>query len=321
MRRILLSLWFGGSFARVCIELDVLQPLQEKIWVGWGDHFQVVEVIYERVPHFCCNCKMLGHSLDFCTRNGQTFQSRRRGPQRQAAHAPPSSDQQNQRPRPHGKGIVSDSPIQAPSVPSQGVSSDQAPSSDSDVPEQVVKRPCRRPVVRKDPNRPISTKNYYEVLQDLPSESGPGETSGTVKPRTHRVKSLLSKLTVEGNAEAGYPFRPASARSSSSQTTATVDVVNSSVTAVPAPVDVPVQVVELVPVVQDTVMGTPVSSPLPSLEFDSASVGSMTGVVPSSTTECLSLPLPGRTRSQQRRYYRQKAAQASSPYRRPLDPG
>ncbi|XP_075477507.1 uncharacterized protein LOC142518599 [Primulina tabacum] len=192
---------------------------------------------------------MLGHSLDFCSRNVKLFRTRRRGSQRQADRAPPSSDPQHQGPRPHGKGVVSDSPLQAPSETSQGVSSDPLPSSDTDFIGHVSKRPRRRPVLRKDPNRPISTKNYYEVLQDLPSDSGPGETSGTVKPSPQRVKSLLSKLAVEGNVAAGYPFQPATAPARSSQTTAMVDVVTSSVTAVPTPVDVPVQVVELAPAV------------------------------------------------------------------------
>lgn len=26
-----------GSFVTVCVELDVLKALQDKIWVGWGD--------------------------------------------------------------------------------------------------------------------------------------------------------------------------------------------------------------------------------------------------------------------------------------------
>lgn len=36
--------------------------------VGWGDHVQMIDVIFEKFPHFCSHCKLLGHSLDFCYR-------------------------------------------------------------------------------------------------------------------------------------------------------------------------------------------------------------------------------------------------------------
>ncbi|XP_073015540.1 uncharacterized protein [Primulina eburnea] len=292
-----------GSFARVCVEMDVLQPRPDKIWVGWGDHFQVVEVIYERVPRFCSKCKMLGHSLDFCSSTGLRFGTRRRGPQRQAPPAPPSADPMAQGPRPHGKDVVSDSPLQTLSVSTQGISSDLVQSGDTDFPEQLVTRSRRRPVVRRDPNRPISTKNYYEVLEHLPSESGPGESSGIVNTRIRRVKSLLSKIAVEETVEA----------------------------AVSVPVAVPVQMVEIAPIVPDPLgdssasitlpVDSHVSTDCPEFAMSTVSVDGVTDVVTSSMQECLSLPLPGRTRSQQRRYYRQKSAQASSPYERPHDPG
>ncbi|XP_073281970.1 uncharacterized protein [Primulina huaijiensis] len=331
MRRIHLSPRFGGSFARVCIEMDVLQPRQEKIWVGWGDHCQVVEVIYERVPHFCSNCKMLGHSLDFRTRNGQPFRATRRGPQRQDAYVPQSSNQQPQGPRSHGKVVVSDSPLQAHNEPHQGVTSDPPPSSDTDFTGLVSKRPRRRPVLRKDLARPISTKNYYEILQDLLSESSLGDSSGGAKPRPQRFKTLLGKLEAEQNAAVSFLSDDDLDPAISSLATDMVDVASTSVAVVSAHVVVPAPVVELAPSIQEFVgdppvsialsVGTPASKPLPSLAFDLGSDGGVTGVVASSPTECLSLPLPGRTRSQQRRYYRNKALQSSLPYGRPPESG
>ncbi|XP_075475010.1 uncharacterized protein LOC142505786 [Primulina tabacum] len=288
-----------GSFARVCVEIDVLQARPEHIWVGWGDHSQVLEVVYEQVPHYCSYCQLLGHSLDFCSRNGKSSRPRRT--------------------RPHGKGVVSDSPPQDPSEQPQGINSDQPPSSDTDFAVHVSKRPRRRPVLRKDPNRPISTKNYYEVLQDLPNDSGPGESSGVVKTRPIKVKSLLSKLATEQNARAGYLSPVVVAPVISSQATDMVEVVSPAVAVVSEPVVVPV--VEHAPAVQDSVVDTPASIMMTSFAVGSGSTGCEDGDVSSSTTACLSLPLPGRTRSQQRRYDRQKADQAALPYGRPPDPG
>lgn len=56
----------------VCIEIDVLQARHERIWVGWGDHSQTVEVIYEKVSHFSSHCKLLGNFLEFCSRHGSS---------------------------------------------------------------------------------------------------------------------------------------------------------------------------------------------------------------------------------------------------------
>lgn len=41
-----------GSFARVCVDIDVLKPRPDTIWVGWGCHRQTLKVVYEKVPFF-----------------------------------------------------------------------------------------------------------------------------------------------------------------------------------------------------------------------------------------------------------------------------
>lgn len=93
-----------GSFARVCIEIDVLNPRQDHIWVGWGSHSQDVKVIYEKVPHFCTACKLLGHSIEFCSRHGSS------------------------RPRrsPH---IVTASPVEVPAIVQQVIPTSCIPST------------------------------------------------------------------------------------------------------------------------------------------------------------------------------------------------
>ncbi|XP_073051345.1 uncharacterized protein [Primulina eburnea] len=60
-----------GAFARVCVELNVLETPVKEIWVGWGDHAQEIEVIYERIPGYCTDCKMLGHSTSVCYSHGK----------------------------------------------------------------------------------------------------------------------------------------------------------------------------------------------------------------------------------------------------------
>ncbi|KAJ0967939.1 hypothetical protein J5N97_024856 [Dioscorea zingiberensis] len=56
-----------GKFARVCIELDLSQPLKRGGWVRStrGDKFVTVE--YEKLPIFCFKCGIIGHYLQACT--------------------------------------------------------------------------------------------------------------------------------------------------------------------------------------------------------------------------------------------------------------
>lgn len=55
-----------GRFVRVCVELDLEQPLTEGVWVGeqGEDFFQIVS--YENVPSLCSSCGCLGHSTQNC---------------------------------------------------------------------------------------------------------------------------------------------------------------------------------------------------------------------------------------------------------------
>ncbi|KAJ0975853.1 hypothetical protein J5N97_017818 [Dioscorea zingiberensis] len=56
-----------GKFARVCIEIDLSQPLKRGVWVrsSRGDKF--VTVAYEKLPVFCFRCGIIGHHLQACT--------------------------------------------------------------------------------------------------------------------------------------------------------------------------------------------------------------------------------------------------------------
>ncbi|XP_073120392.1 uncharacterized protein [Henckelia pumila] len=60
-----------GSFAHLCVELDVTKERPSYLWVGWGDHRHSIEVVYEKIHFFCLDCKVLGHSSDHCYRHGK----------------------------------------------------------------------------------------------------------------------------------------------------------------------------------------------------------------------------------------------------------
>lgn len=51
------------SFARVCVEMNVLEPPIKQVWVGWGDHTQEIVVVYEKIHGYCMDYKMLGQAL------------------------------------------------------------------------------------------------------------------------------------------------------------------------------------------------------------------------------------------------------------------
>ncbi|KAL2246212.1 UNVERIFIED_CONTAM: hypothetical protein Sindi_2889400 [Sesamum indicum] len=54
------------SVARVCVEINLLEPLQTEIGLGIGTEVIIQSVIYERLPKYCEACKHLGHDEDEC---------------------------------------------------------------------------------------------------------------------------------------------------------------------------------------------------------------------------------------------------------------
>ncbi|KAK4388255.1 hypothetical protein Sango_2432100 [Sesamum angolense] len=54
------------SVARVCIEINLLEPLQMEIGLGFGTEMIIQPVVYERLPKYCATCKHLGHDDDEC---------------------------------------------------------------------------------------------------------------------------------------------------------------------------------------------------------------------------------------------------------------
>ncbi|GAA0163608.1 hypothetical protein LIER_39628 [Lithospermum erythrorhizon] len=63
------------SSARICVELDVSQPLVDSIWVRFEDEISKevlegfwVRVYYDVVPPFCTICSHICHGLESCKR-------------------------------------------------------------------------------------------------------------------------------------------------------------------------------------------------------------------------------------------------------------
>lgn len=88
---------YRGAFARLCVEINVLEPPIKKIWVGWGDHSQEIDVIYEKFPSYCPDCKMLGHATEVCYSHGKNPGPARPPPREKAP--PQHADQPNQPPQ------------------------------------------------------------------------------------------------------------------------------------------------------------------------------------------------------------------------------
>lgn len=55
-----------AKFARVCVDLDLAQPLQQGTWLKYGDFSVFVLVLYEKLPVFCFRCGRVGHAEANC---------------------------------------------------------------------------------------------------------------------------------------------------------------------------------------------------------------------------------------------------------------
>jgi hypothetical protein len=65
-----------GQFARVLVDIDLLQPLRYKLLVERKGFAFFVDLEYERIPEFCTECKVIGHSFDNCKRWNRQEESR-----------------------------------------------------------------------------------------------------------------------------------------------------------------------------------------------------------------------------------------------------
>ncbi|XP_077240763.1 uncharacterized protein LOC143881537 [Tasmannia lanceolata] len=52
--------------ARVCVEIDLLKEQPRRVWIGMGQGGFWQGIHYERLPSYCLNCSMRGHSTRIC---------------------------------------------------------------------------------------------------------------------------------------------------------------------------------------------------------------------------------------------------------------
>jgi len=57
-----------GIFARVLIDVDLSEKLFESVVVERDDHVLSILVQYEKHPLYCAYCRMLGHSVQTCSK-------------------------------------------------------------------------------------------------------------------------------------------------------------------------------------------------------------------------------------------------------------
>ncbi|PNX74454.1 hypothetical protein L195_g030374 [Trifolium pratense] len=55
-----------GQFARVLVDIDLLQPLRYRLLVERKGYAFYVDLEYEHIPDFCSHCKVIGHHIDNC---------------------------------------------------------------------------------------------------------------------------------------------------------------------------------------------------------------------------------------------------------------
>lgn len=53
--------------ARVCVELDLANPLPNRLWIGTGDSGLWQPITYENIPEYCTDCNCLGHATGCCS--------------------------------------------------------------------------------------------------------------------------------------------------------------------------------------------------------------------------------------------------------------
>ncbi|MQM05873.1 hypothetical protein Taro_038686 [Colocasia esculenta] len=65
--------WTQTAEALICIDVDIAAPLQEKIWIGYGDQGFWQKINYHRVPSLCKFCYRIGHDENSCYKKNKNI--------------------------------------------------------------------------------------------------------------------------------------------------------------------------------------------------------------------------------------------------------
>lgn len=65
-----------SKFARICVEIDLANPLKQGLWIGVDAHQVFAVVLYEKLPTFCYTCGLVSHRSNSCNRWSSTCQGR-----------------------------------------------------------------------------------------------------------------------------------------------------------------------------------------------------------------------------------------------------
>ena len=57
-----------GIFARILIDVDLFEKMFDSVVVETDDHALSILIQYEKHPLYCVHCKMLGHSIQTCSK-------------------------------------------------------------------------------------------------------------------------------------------------------------------------------------------------------------------------------------------------------------
>lgn len=70
------------SFARVGVEIDITKPLVKEMVIDIAGVEVKQRVVWDKIPHYCSDCKHVGHTLEACYAFGKNARPEKRVPPR-----------------------------------------------------------------------------------------------------------------------------------------------------------------------------------------------------------------------------------------------
>ncbi|PKA46415.1 hypothetical protein AXF42_Ash020306 [Apostasia shenzhenica] len=178
-----------AAYARVCVRIDLSQPLKSGVWIDglYGRFYQPVE--YENISVICFQCGIVGHKESTCPSKAPQPVAVQVSPSQHPAAVPsappnlPSSQQPNAAPSTQPNPPIAQASVtqQVPSVPSApcGPSTSAAPSSGLG-PWMLVTNRRHRPQQSRNLNssqHPVGITSSRQLKGKSPVSSQPHTTA------------------------------------------------------------------------------------------------------------------------------------------------